>query len=293
MNSGMAKQATAAKPRKVWIAVLFSLLMPGLGQVYNGQFRKAMGFYLLTAIPSLLVLLFVIRLPIVVSVVAFLFPLTIQILAIVDSIRTARRLGSAFQPKRYNRALVYIAIYLVVGVLAELVFTTYVKLDVVQSYKIPAGSMKDTLLIGDHILVDKSIKTISRGDIVVFEFPEDAGKEHPRDFIKRVVGMPGDKIEIRDKRLFVNDRPVIEDYVVHFDSRLIPENAGPRDYMAAVVVPEGNYFTLGDNRDYSYDSRFWGFVDVEKISGRADKIYWSWDRKETRVRWGRIGREIR
>lgn len=186
---------------------------------------------------------------------------------------------------------------------------------IVQAYKIPSGSMEDTLLIGDHLLVSKFIYGTripftdieilefddpERGDIVVFEFPEDANKSwwKRRDFIKRIVGVPGDQVEIRDKHVFVNGERYALDQEVHKESGTIYPGTRPspqdrRDFMPATTVPEGHYFVMGDNRDRSYDSRFWGFVSEDKIKGQAFIKYWSWDSETHWPRWDRIGRPIK
>ncbi|MDY0212682.1 MAG: signal peptidase I [Desulfuromonadaceae bacterium] len=185
---------------------------------------------------------------------------------------------------------------------------------VVQAYKIPSGSMEDTLLIGDHLLVCKfiygtripftdvsilSIKDPARGDIIVFEFPEDADMSwwKRRDFIKRIVGLPGDRLEIRDKKLYVNGEHYAIEQTVHKEARTIYPGTMPppqdrRDFMPELQVPPGHYFVMGDNRDNSYDSRFWGFVAKDKIKGQAFIKYWSWNDETSRPRWGRIGRLI-
>ncbi len=172
-----------------------------------------------------------------------------------------------------------------------------------QAFKIPSGSMEDTLLIGDHLLVNKFIygtqlpfvedailplRDPQRGDIIVFEFPEDKGKSYfdRRDFIKRVIGVPGDKIEIRSKNVFINGERYLTPEAVYKDGALA---AGPRDNMAAITVPPNKFFVMGDNRDRSYDSRFWKFVDRSTIKGLAFIKYWSWDRDKFMPRWGRIG----
>ncbi len=283
---------SAAESRKTWLVIVYSLLMPGLGQVYNGQLQKGLVLFLLSSGFGLAITLFSLGLPFAVLAVFFLLTILVLILAIVDGIKTARKFKYNFQPKKYNRPVVYIAIYLVVGLGGDLLASTYIKHALVRAHKIPSGSMETTLLVGDHILIDRSLDSISRGDIVVFEFPSDADKDRPRDFIKRVIGVPGDKIEIRDKQLLVNDQFVREEYVAYRDAEILASKVGPRDNMAALKVPEEMYFTMGDNRDYSFDSRFWGFVAAEKISGRAAKIYWSWDSENSEVRWERIGQEI-
>ena len=160
--------------------------------------------------------------------------------------------------------------------------------------------MKETLLIGDHILVNKFIygikipfthitvvpvKTPKRGDIVVFEFPEDPEK----DFIKRVVGIAGDVVEVRDKKVFVNHEPLNHDPGIYTDPYAFPASDQPRDNFGPVMVPPDSLFVMGDNRDQSYDSRFWGFVDLKAVRGKALIIYWSWDKTNFGVRWNRIG----
>ncbi len=197
---------------------------------------------------------------------------------------------------------------LIVAVILALIIRTFL----FQAFKIPSGSMLDTLLIGDHLLVNKfiygvqlpgsderylSIRDPQRGDVIVFEFPDDEGKAYfqRRDFIKRVVGLPGDLVEIKAKQVFVNGERVEMPQEVHKDNRVVPPVAGPRDHMKATKVPLESYFVMGDNRDFSYDSRFWGFVPLEKVKGLAFIKYWSWDSKAdlaNKVRWGRIGRTI-
>ena len=200
------------------------------------------------------------------------------------------------------------------ALLVAAILALIIRAFIVQAYKIPSGSMEDTLLIGDHLLVCKFIygthipftdgKILKfdepeRGDIIVFEFPEDADKSwwKRRDFIKRVIGVPGDQVEVRNKRVYVNGTPYIIEQEVHKEPGTIypgtmPEMQDRRDFMPAVVVPEGKYFVMGDNRDRSYDSRFWGFVDENQIKGQAFIKYWSWDRETFRPRWSRIGRLI-
>jgi len=189
---------------------------------------------------------------------------------------------------------------IVIAILLALFIRTFI----VQAFKIPSGSMKETLLIGDHILVNKFIygvkfpflqkiiipvKTPRRGDIIVFRFPEEPGK----DFIKRVIGIPGDVIEIKNKEVYINGQPLNHDFGMHTDPRVIPGVMQPRDNFGPQTVPPESYFVLGDNRDHSYDSRFWGYVDLEVVKGKAFMIYWSWDKEDFGVRWDRIGNMIR
>ncbi|EKD22117.1 MAG: hypothetical protein ACD_87C00147G0003 [uncultured bacterium] len=186
------------------------------------------------------------------------------------------------------------------AILLAIVIAFFIRTFVIQAYKIPSGSMKPTLQIGDHILVSKfnygiklpfirstliPIGSPKRGDIVVFIYPEDRSK----DFIKRLVGLPGDTIEIRNKKILLNGLPWSDGYGVHSDNAIVSGAVQPRDNFGPVKVPEGSIFVMGDNRDESYDSRFWGFVNMKDVLGKAQIIYWSWNQEDTWVRWGRIG----
>jgi signal peptidase I len=188
---------------------------------------------------------------------------------------------------------------IIIAIILALIIRTFV----VQAFKIPSGSMEDTLAIGDHILVSKfiygskipftdkrilKVRDPKRGDVIVFEYPEDPSK----DFIKRVIGTPGDVIEARDKKVYINGQPYVNPHEVHKEMEIVPREQNPRDNFGPVNVPEGSYFVMGDNRDRSYDSRFWGFVKNPKIKGLAFIKYWSWDSGKFRVRWGSIGRLI-
>jgi signal peptidase I len=197
-----------------------------------------------------------------------------------------------------------------VAVVLALFFRTFV----VQAFKIPTGSMEPNLLIGDHLLVNKFVfaptlssleravlptRAVRRGDIVVFKYPENP----ERDFIKRVIGLPGETIELKDHRIHVNGRPIEEPYA-HYLPR--PEPGGlheitsddVRDHYGPVVVPPDALFVMGDNRDNSADSRYWGFLPKENIKGRALMIYWSWDGEDgslnplTQTRWARLLHQI-
>lgn len=188
---------------------------------------------------------------------------------------------------------------LVIAIILALFIRTFV----VQAFKIPSGSMEDTLLIGDYILVNKFIYGVKvpftdytiipieqpkRGDVIVFKYPGDPSK----DFIKRVVGVGGDTILIKNKNVYVNGKLQPDKFAIHTDPNTYPEGLQVRDNDGPITVPQGKLFVMGDNRDESNDSRFWGFVDVSAVRGKAFMIYWSWDSEHTDVRWGRLGHLI-
>jgi signal peptidase I len=212
-----------------------------------------------------------------------------------------------------------------VAILLFLVIRTFV----VEAFKIPTGSMEKTLLVGDFLLVNKAVygaqvpfthirlpafDTPERGDVIVFEYPLDTSK----NYVKRVIGLPGDKVAMRDGELYVNGVRKAEDYVQHSQPNgdyYDPSFEWQREYIAPdvvsgsyrptrddwgpIVVPPDQYFVMGDNRDNSQDSRYWGFVDRTLIKGRPLIIYYSFDRSKlrplpwlTEVRWGRVGDRV-
>jgi signal peptidase I len=172
------------------------------------------------------------------------------------------------------------------------VFALFVRTFLVQAFEVPTASMERTLLVGDRVLVNKFVfaprarsplagllpyRDVRRGDVFVFKYPEDP----ERDFIKRAVALPGDTVEIRDKELFVNGarrnepRVLHTDTLVRGDDPLLPEAYRRRDQLPETALPPGFYFALGDNRDLSQDSRFWGPVPAGNVKGRPLVVYWS------------------
>ena len=177
------------------------------------------------------------------------------------------------------------------ALLIAVIFVNFARIFVFQAFKIPTGSMEDNLKVGDHIIVNKFIygpaadalkghiplRDIRRGDIIVFRYP----LQPDTDFVKRVIGMPGDILEIRDKKLSINGKMLDEPYVVHVDPNVfplqpaLPEPYRSRDQFGPYTVPPDRYFAMGDNRDRSSDSRYWGTVPRGMIKGRAFMVYWS------------------
>ena len=177
------------------------------------------------------------------------------------------------------------------ALLIAVIFVNFARIFVFQAFKIPSPSMEDNLKVGDHIIVNKFIfgagtnldrllplRVIRRGDIIVFRYP----LQPDTDFVKRVIGLPGDVVEIHNKRVFINGRELDEPYVVHEDPQVyppqdaLPEPYRSRDQFKAFTVPAEHYFAMGDNRDRSSDSRYWGTVPRSMITGRPFMVYWSY-----------------
>jgi signal peptidase I len=219
------------------------------------------------------------------------------------------------------------------SIVIAVILALFVRTFVVQAFKIPTGSMENNLLIGDHLLVNKfvfgptstsiervllPIGTIRRGDVLVFKYPE----QPDRDFIKRVIGLPGETLEVREKKVYVNGSALDEPYA-HFLSPASEASAfhevtsfDVRERYGPVTIPANHYFMMGDNRDNSQDSRYWGFLPRENIKGKALLIYWSYEAERdeyqgeglaatvknlasvfthffTRTRWDRMLHQIR
>jgi signal peptidase I len=200
------------------------------------------------------------------------------------------------------------------SILIAVILALFIRTWVVQAFKIPTGSMENNLLVGDHLLVNKlafaptigsferlvlPIRDIKRGDIIVFKFPE----EPERDFIKRVIGLPGETVELRHKKVYINGSPIDEPYV-HYLMPPSPEGSqvfdDVRESYGPRTVPAGHYFMMGDNRDNSADSRYWGFLPATYVKGKALMIYWSFDPEArglasvvTATRWNRLLHQIK
>ena len=190
------------------------------------------------------------------------------------------------------------------AIIVALALALFIRTFVVQAFKIPSGSMEPTLEIGDHILVNKFIYGVKipfttiqlfplqdpqRGDVLVFIYPLDPSK----DFIKRVVAVEGDTVKMVNKKLYINGIEAPDPHAVYTEESALSGEVQKRDNFGPVTVPKRALFVLGDNRDRSLDSRFWGFVPLGDVRGKAFIIYWSWDSQGTTVRWNRLGHLIR
>ncbi len=188
------------------------------------------------------------------------------------------------------------------SIVIAVILALFIRTWVVQAFKIPTGSMEQNLLIGDHLLVNKfvfgparggveeqllPVGRVERGDILVFKFPEDP----ERDFIKRVIGLPGETLEVRRKQVHIDGRPLDEPYL-RPEATTLRADATPidgRDNYGPVTIPDGHYFMMGDNRDNSQDSRYWGPLPHGHLKGRAMLVYWSYDARPPIIDGGGSG----
>jgi signal peptidase I len=265
------------KKRNPFLAALATFGACGLGQLYNGKPNKAAIAYA----SGLACAIFAIFAPLLSSLLWLLAVVFIQILVIVilmiDAVRDARH-SQEFVLRRYNRWYVYLGIILVQALLISPLLENPL-LSSVRSFKIPTASMEPTLEIGDHLVVNMKAygKTDpSRGDLVVSKYPPNESEL----YIKRVVGLPGEKIEMSGRVVYINDRPLNEPYTKYINPTSTYDHYGP------YLLSQGKYFVMGDNRDNSQDSRFVGSIDRSKIVGQARYLYWAKNKS-------RIGKQLK
>jgi len=260
------------KKRKPIVAAILSSLAPGLGQLYNGQIIK--GIICLLSLILLPIIMFRIGLHysfngLAIILLIFMFFL----LFIIGEAFFAAAKKKEFILKPYNKWYIYLLIIFLINsiVLIPTNFLTN-KVFGFSSFKLPTGSMKPTLCIGDYLVADlKYFKKneLQRGDLVVLQSPADPANI----FIKRIIALEGEKIEIKSKQVYIDDIPLPEGYKVHLDNKVYPG----RDNLGPVIVPSDHCFVLGDNRDKSRDSRHWDSLPIKNIRGKPLYIYWARD----------------
>lgn len=307
MNVTTANKFTNLDP---WISLLLGILIfPGFGQIYNGKPKQGIFLWLFSLFAG--AALFIVPvyfsksiITIAASLIAVLFLLT---MIVVSAFFQCKRLGSLPPRQWYNKPWGVICIWIILyflsghlGVGIQACLTYFVK-----TYQISASSMSPTLLPGDMFFVKKAyyglkvpfnddqmllqFRRPQRGDVIVFKFPKDERK----DFIKRVIGIPGDTIEVKEKEVYLNGKKIEEPYVIHDDPGASDQHSIPeRDNYGPFLIPADSYFVMGDNRDHSLDSRFWGPVSLNKIKGSASIIYASRDVEHSNIRWERVGKPI-
>lgn len=242
------------------------------------------------------------------------FILCLQILFITLFVQSVQIAVSLYLPPKYaivNVILFFVLFVVIISIIKSKFNTTVIKAIFIQliniffavivafsfrhficqAYKVPAGSNIPTILVGDYILANKYVYRFSspeRNDYIIFKFP----KDEKIDYIKRIVALPHEEVEIVNKKIFINRQPVLENFIVHVDDNIKLKKQGPRDNFGPITVPKDSYFVLGDNRDNSFDSRFFGFIDKDKIRGKAEVIYFSYDAEKNAIRTERIGMKI-
>jgi signal peptidase I len=290
----MPLPAPPIKQRRIWITVILTLLDPGLGLIYCGNISGGIvlstALFLIGLLPKysakyfwLLAVYLVMWLIIIIGLLIF-------------NIKYTKRVNNLEKPWVKNTWYWIILVFVVI-LLLGFIKDHIPQLNYVQAFKIPAGSMENTLLVGDYLIANKNLdyRDIQYGDLIVFYAPVD---NHTK-YIKRVIAKAGQTIEIRDKNVYVDGKlEPLPHEGKHDDKRTFPYSEadslqwGRRDNMPIRIIPEGKLFVMGDNRDNSFDSRFWGYLDEKDVIGKALYIHFSVDRQAKNIRWWRIGKRL-
>ena len=275
------------------MAGLLTGFAPGLGHLYCGQWQKGLKLHLLLILGGAVALfgfLFYVPYPPYNVLVPLVLICGGWVFILIDAILAARSLRNDYQLTPFNKWYVYLGIIVLCSFESDSLKLLSRPLQ--EAHKIPSGAMVPTLLPGDHILVDKIMYRFTdprRKDVITFLYPEDESKT----FVKRIIGLPGETITIRNKVVSINGEDIKDnDYTQRIDPGVINGQISHRDNFGPVTVPQNAYFVLGDNRDQSLDSRFWGFLEREKIVGRVAIIYWSLEPTDLQVRWLRLGQPV-
>lgn len=306
---------TASKTRNPLLALVASMLMPGLGQLYNGEPTKGLLLFLANSATMPVAAWLALHGPAeamwVVMVVFLLITLGLYLYAIIDAYRAAKRLGDAYQPREFNKPYVYIIVFIIGYFFVFSGLLTYTRTHLMQSFRIPSQSMLPSVLRGDILFADMRVNCrhcknqVERGDLAIFVYPNNRNLL----YIKRVIGLPGDRIQINGTDVRVNGASIrgaavtsfahkelerlLDDHVAWHEKSAKGEytviwRRGTHSVQASFTVPNGEVFVLGDNRDAATDSRRFGTVPLVDIVGLADQVWFS-KSKQNGIRWWRIG----
>lgn len=289
-------QAPVYRKRRIWASIVLTIFGAGLAPIYCGYLKigiwlevvsfvaVCLAFVIVGMIPSMATLLIVLPICILFFLAIFIFNIRLTIIS------------NRVEKPRINRVWWWIMGVFFVSNAVDYVTRSAINIGVIDEFDIPSTAMEPTLLKGDFIIasMDLTRGKIERGDIIIFKYPRDPNQM----YIKRLVGIGGDTIRIEDKQVFRNGDKLNEPYVIHIDSQIIPPSEKLtwglqlRDNMPETAVPQGQYFVMGDNRDNSQDSRFFGFVDQDLVVGKPRFIYLSWDADANLIRSERIGKRL-
>ena len=269
------------------LATIANLLLPPLGHAYAGALGRGITLVLVLSAVSTLAIVLAVRVPTVATILlVYAAVAATQLLLPLDALLTARKRRGDLTWRRRPWAMYLLIACLVLA--ARVALQAVVKFEV-RAFRIPSESMTPTLQIGDFLFAEMATyraRKPSRGDVIIFRYPVDPSKE----FIHRVVALPNETVEVRNKQVYIDGLPLDETWAHHDDPETWPAERGPRDQFGPFRVPEGAVFVMGDRRDNANDSRFWGPLRIGAIRGHARVLYWSWN--GAAPRWDRIGRRI-
>jgi signal peptidase I len=298
------------KPRSPVLASLMSAVLPGFGQLYNGDINKAAWFFLgftFFSVPSIALL--VMYLPeawtIQALITSLLLTFSIWLFAVIEAFKSARK-QSDYLPQTWQGSGSYLLIFVLCNLILLPSMTQYVRNHYIESFRIPSGSMEPNLIPGDILFADKRYNcpgcetNVKHGDVAIFVYPNDRN----RYYIKRIIGLPGDKIRIAGTQVFVNDKPISSEPTTQDKRQYINEHYADNNWQVVwdtrkkipevdFTVPYGEVFVLGDNRSDSNDSRYFSTVPLRDVIGKARQIWFSMNMKRGGILWERSGKVVK
>ncbi len=297
------------KPRNPWFALFMSMILPGYGQLYNGDLNKAVWFFLsfaLLTIPAVAIIALYLpnRWTLPALIIGLVAVFGVWLYSMVDAFRNARR-SSDYVVKDWQNSGVYVLVLLLCNAVTLPLLTNYVRQYQVESFRVPSGSMEPTVMTGDMLFADKRYNCpgckagVKRGDIAIFAYPND----RTLYYIKRVIGLPGEKIKIQGADVLVNGKSLRLAAQTTETGLQVTETDGKATWQVVwnstnktlpqteLTVPQGHVFVMGDNRAASNDSRFFGTVPLQDVVGKARQVWLSV--KGNNVRWERMGQVLK
>ncbi len=306
--SFITQNASPIRPRKPVVAAILSFTLPGFGQLYNGELNKAIWLFLSFSFLIAPALIFVVLhlspdLMLPALVIGLIATLSLWLYGIIQAWRSANRLTS-YTPQAWQTSGIYVAVWIVGGVILLPALTHYVRNNFVESFIVPSGSMEPNVLTGDMLFADKRYnrprfkEAVKRGDIAIFVFPND----RTNYFIKRIIGLPGDHLQIRGSTVWINGKPLTVLEQKRNNLIEVTETNGQSSWHVVwqpsniqslpqtdMQIPSGYVFMMGDNRSASNDSRFFGLVPLPDVIGKARQVWFSYLPKSSIIRWQRMG----
>ena len=284
------------KKRRIWVTVVLTILGPGLPLVYCGYLKAGLLIEVGATLFIFTLLILQGLVPYLPTTILFFFGVMLLFISFLILNIRFTLISNRLRRLRIKNAWVWIVGIIVVTGAIDYIITSIIESNVVEAYKIPSSSMEPTLIPGDFLMATKGIDAgkLHYGDLVIFKYPLD----QDQNYIERLVARGGDIIKIVDKQVYRNGEELTEPYIQHAETLIFPGSdrgrwgRNMRDNMAEIEVPQGKLFVLGDNRDNSADSRFWGFLDEGLVTGKARFIHFSWDSENNRVRWERLGMRL-
>ncbi len=293
MDKEISPKPEIYKKRHIWVTVILTILGPGLPLVYCGYLKAGLMVEVGAMLFIFMLLILQGLVPFPSTTILFFFGVILLYLSFLILNIRFTLVSNRLENPRIKYAWIWIIGVIIVAGAVDYSIDSIIKSSIVEAYKMPASSMEPTMLVGDFLMATKGIdpEELQYGDIIIFKYPLD---QH-QNYIKRLSGRGGDTIRIVDKQVYRNGQKLMEPYIKHIDTRIFPGDnhsrwgRNLRDNMPDIEVPQGKLFVLGDNRDNSADSRFWGYVDEDLVIGKARFIHFSWDSEKKRVRWDRMG----